>query len=178
MIDVTAPHPPLSDQRTLWLARQFSEEPAYRHIGLRVDELARGKCVASVPIVDALLHHRGAVQGGIVAMIADSTAGYAALTLLDESAGEDRDDMATLEFKTSFLAPVTGDTVRCVAEIVSCSRTIAFCTAQVFSETGGECRLCALASLTFKRLSPRGTSSSRIEPATRTLEVAGHPLVA
>lgn len=155
MIDVTLNHPPLCKDRAQELARQFADEPAYRHVGLRVDELARGRCVASVDIMPALLHHRGAVQGGIVAMIADATAGYAALTVLDEQAGEDRDDMATLEFKTSFLLPTVGDTVRCVAQIITCSRTIAFCTAQVFAEHQGRSKLCAQASLTFKRLSAR-----------------------
>ncbi|TCW78804.1 hypothetical protein C5O80_31440 [Burkholderia sp. SRS-46] len=172
MIDVTLPHPVLRESRALWLAQQFADEPAYRHIGLRVDKLARGLCIASADIVTELLHHRGAVQGGIVAMMADSTAGYAALTVLDEAAGEDRDDMATLEFKTSFLAPVMGDTIRCVAQIVSCSRTIAFCTAQVFSERKGRSKLCAQASLTFKRLSYRGPSTLQMDEMPSSREAA------
>lgn len=152
MIKLTEGQPPLSDERRLQLARQFADEPAYRHVGLRLDDIARGLCIAPAPIVPALLHHRGAVQGGIVAMAADATAGYAALTTLDEQAGEDRHDMATLEFKTSFFRPAFGDAMRCVARIVSSSRSIVFCTTQVFVEHRDDVTLCAEASLTFKRL--------------------------
>ncbi|CCH09193.1 MULTISPECIES: PaaI family thioesterase [Achromobacter] len=147
--------PALHPDRMRLLARQFADEPAYRHVGLCLEDLARGRCQASARIVPALLHHRGAVQGGIVAMVADATAGYAALTLIDGGAGQEGDDMATLEFKTSFLLPAAGDTIRCVAQVVSHSKSIAFFDAQVYVVERGETRLCAQASLTFKRLRPR-----------------------
>lgn len=155
MTDLAFSRPALSDRRLRQLADQFDAEPAYRHVGLALDSLARGYCQASLDIAPALLHHRDAVQGGIVAMVADATAGYAALTILDETAGEDRDDMATLEFKTSFLLPAQGQALRCEARILHASRSIVFCDAQVHVLAMGESRLCAQATLTFKRLHAR-----------------------
>ncbi|APX75616.1 hypothetical protein BUW96_12525 [Achromobacter insolitus] len=85
-------------------------------------------------------------------MVADATAGYAALSLLDERVGEESDSMTTLEFKTSFLIPAVGDTIRCVAHVVGNGQAVAFLSAQVYVVNQGISKVCALTTLTFKRL--------------------------
>lgn len=50
-------------------------------------------------------------------MFADATAGYAALASLPEQGASD-DDMATIEFKTSFLGPAVAERLICVAEVI------------------------------------------------------------
>ncbi|MGB3432590.1 hypothetical protein [Achromobacter sp.] len=39
MIEVPRAHPELHTDRVQYLARQFAGEPAYRHSGLRLDEM-------------------------------------------------------------------------------------------------------------------------------------------
>ena len=42
--------PALHPDRMRLLARQFADEPAYRHVGLCLEDLARGRCQASARI--------------------------------------------------------------------------------------------------------------------------------
>ncbi|MBV9077764.1 MAG: PaaI family thioesterase [Methylobacteriaceae bacterium] len=138
------------------LARQFAAEPAYAHIGLVLTDLARGFCRSATPVRPALLHHRGALQGGLLAMIADSTAGYAALATLDDEAAAD--DMATVEFRTAFYRPLVGALALCRARATFVARGMVFCQAEVFAEREEPERLCGEANLTFRRL--RGRSGA------------------
>lgn len=141
----------LSKTRLETLTDQFSSEPAYRHIGMTLLQLSYGKCITQARIEPWPLHHRGAVQGGVIAMSADATAGYSALATIQDDA--DSGDMATLEFKTSFYEPAMGQHMRCEAATMRASRHIIFCRAQVWSCSLGESEvLCAEGTLTFKRM--------------------------
>lgn len=135
------------------LARQFAAEPAYAFVGLKLIDLGPGLCRSVTPLRPEILHHRGALQGGLVAMIADATAGYAALATLAPDVGED--DMATIEFKTAFYRPVVGAVALCRAEAAFCGRSTVFCRAQVYDEVEEQRCLAAEATLTFRRLPRR-----------------------
>ncbi|MGB6229031.1 MAG: PaaI family thioesterase [Litorimonas sp.] len=135
------------------LSARFLQEPAYAFVGLVPTEMAHGRCVSEVAVRPNHLHHRGAVQGGLVAMIADATAGYAALTVLPEDA--QGDDMATIEFKTSFLRPAAAERLICTSDVVHAGRSTVFAEARVFCDAVEDDRLCAIATLTFKRLVSR-----------------------
>jgi len=145
---------PLGAARAAALLAQFRDEPAYATVGLQLADLARGRCLTRTPIAQGLLHPRGAVQGGIAAMILDSTAGYTALTEIE---GDQRDDdMATLEFKTSFLAPARGAATACLVETLRSGRRIVFSRAWLWVESeSGDRELCAEATLAFTRLRAR-----------------------
>lgn len=151
VIETSSGRRQLTPSRIARLSEQFIAEPAYQHVGMNLVGISYGHCTAEVPINCSLLHHRGAVQGGILAMIADATAGYAALAVVEDD--EPAADMATLEFKTSFFEPAVGRTLRCRADALRTSRHIVFCRALVWSHSAdGNELLCAEATLTFKRL--------------------------
>lgn len=152
LADQGRPRQPLTDEVRAFLTQQFKQEPAYTYIGLQLARLDTGLCSATLQYAPHLLHHRGAFQGGIVAMMADSVAGYAALTLEGDAAISRATDMATIEFKTSFFVPAVGASLRCDAEVTSAGRSIVFCTARSFIDDAGTQTLCAESTTTFKRL--------------------------
>ncbi len=135
------------------LKQRFLAEPAYHFVGLNPLRIEAGLCISDVKVRPHHLHHRGAMQGGLVAMLADATAGYAALASLPEQ--DASDDMATIEFKTSFLRPAVAKRLICVADVIRSGHRTCFAQAKIYCDLEQPDALCATATLTFKRLVAR-----------------------
>jgi uncharacterized protein (TIGR00369 family) len=86
----------------------------------------------------------GFVHAGVLATLADHTAGYAAYTLVPQ----DR-RILTIEFKINFLKPAVGDRVLCRARVLSPGRTILVAESEVFAIDSGADRLVAKATVTL-----------------------------
>jgi uncharacterized protein (TIGR00369 family) len=77
----------------------------------------------------------GVVQGGFVGAMADSAMGSATVTFA-RAAGR-QVLSASMEMKTSFLAPVrVGVLLECTATVISGGRRVAFAEAEVVDDTG------------------------------------------
>ena len=72
--------------------------------------------------------------------------------------------VATIEMKTSFMRPGEGE-LRCHAKLLHRSTTMAFCEGSVF---GGDGKLCAHATGTFKYLKALPTQGRRLNKLTPT----------
>src|ERR1700745_1606655 len=70
------------------------------------------------PYRDDLTQQKGYVHGGIIGMIADSAAGYAAYSLMPASAS-----LVTVEYKMNILAPARGSLVA-RGKVVKAGRTL------------------------------------------------------
>ena len=66
------------------------------------------------------------MHAGVVAAIADSAAGYAALTLAPAGS-----EVLTVEFKLNLLAPADGDLLIARGRVVRAGRTLTVCEASV-----------------------------------------------
>ena len=100
--------------------------PAY--CGFKVDRVAQGAFETSLAV---LPHHRqqdGFVHAGVIATMADHTAGYAAFTMVTH---EFR--ILTIEFKINYLRPAKGKAVVCRSEVIKPGRQILVSESQVFS---------------------------------------------
>lgn len=86
----------------------------------------------------------GFVHGGVVGMIADSAAGYAAMTLVSASAS-----VLTVEYKMNLLAPADGEKLIARGKVVRPGRTLVVTQAEVFAVKGGKEKLCALMQQTI-----------------------------
>ena len=73
----------------------------------------------------------GFVHGGVVASIADSAAGYAALSLMPAGRG-----VLTAEFKLNFLAPAAQENLVAVGIVEKAGRTLSVVRADVFGLEG------------------------------------------
>ena len=86
----------------------------------------------------------GFVHGGVVGMIADSAAGYAAMTLVSASAS-----VLTVEFKMNLMAPADGEKLIARGKVVRPGRTLVVTQAEVFAVKDGKEKLCALMQQTI-----------------------------
>ena len=86
----------------------------------------------------------GFVHGGVVGMIADSAAGYAAMTLVSASAS-----VLTVEYKMTLVAPADGEKLIARGKVVRPGRTLVVTQAEVFAVKDGKEKLCALMQQTI-----------------------------
>ena len=93
----------------------------------------------------------GFVHGGVVGMIADSAAGYAAMTTVPANAS-----VLTVEFKMNLMAPADGEKLIARGEVVRAGRTLIVTQAEVFAVKGGKETLCALMQQTIMVMHGKG----------------------
>jgi uncharacterized protein (TIGR00369 family) len=90
------------------------------------------------------------VHAGAVAAIADSAAGYAALSLMAPGAG-----VLTTEFKINLLAPAGGDMLVARGRVVKAGRTLTLALTEVFAVSEGREKLCAMLTATLMSIEGR-----------------------
>lgn len=103
-------------------------------LGASLDKVEPGFVEIALSPAPAVSQQHGFVHAGAVAAIADSAAGYAALSVLPEGSG-----VLTAEFKINLLAPAAGERGR----VVKAGRTLTLSQADVFAIKGGEEKLIA-----------------------------------
>jgi len=117
--------------------------PIVGTLRMRIEELAPGRCRATVP---RELRYDGvfnSFHGGLLMTVADSVACFAILTLTDP-----QEAMTTTDMNIRFLAPCVTD-VTAVAEVIKLGRTL--CPVSVdLLDAGG--RKVAVAQVTYMRL--------------------------
>jgi len=90
-------------------------------LGYDVVEVSKGRVVAAAEPHAGLLNPSGTVHGGLAATLLDTCMGLAIRSMLDKGFGQ-----TTLEFKISFVRPVTAQTGRVKAEgkVIACGRRV------------------------------------------------------
>jgi uncharacterized protein (TIGR00369 family) len=113
-------------------------------------ELVERGCVhIAVPFSPVVTQQHGYAHAGLIASIADSACGYAAMTL-----APDGYEVLSVEFKISLLAPAQG--LRFVADgsVLRAGKRLSFCTAEVRAMHGSESNLIATMLATIATRSP------------------------
>jgi len=98
----------------------------------------------------AISQQHGFVHAGAVSAIADSAAGYAALSLMPAGRG-----VLSTEFKINLLAPAVGDRIVAHGRVVKAGRTLTLAQTEVFAESNGEEKLIALLTATLMTVEGR-----------------------
>lgn len=90
-------------------------------LGYEIAEAENGRVVVSAEPRDIHLNPAGTVHGGLAATMLDSCMGLAIQSALPKGIGS-----TTLEFKISFIRPITPETgpVMAVGTVISCGRRI------------------------------------------------------
>lgn len=116
-------------------------------LGYRIVEAEKGRVVITARPNDAHLNPQGTVHGGLAATMLDSCMGLAVQTLLDKGVGS-----TTLEFKISFVRPITPETgvIRAEGTVVNQGRRVGTAEGRVTDAKG---RLLAHATTTCLILS-------------------------
>ena len=113
-------------------------------LGATVEEVAPGQVVIALRPRASISQQHGFVHAAAVSAIADSAAGYAALTLMPAGRG-----VLTTEFKINLLAPAAGDRLVARAKVIKSGRTLTLAQAEVFAETAGHEKLIAFLTATM-----------------------------
>jgi uncharacterized protein (TIGR00369 family) len=132
----------------------FAKQRVMATIGATLDAVEPGAVTISMPPNPALTQQHGYLHAGIIATIADSACGYAALSLMPDDAA-----VLSIEFKTNLLAPAGGERFIARGKVIKPGRTIMVCDATVHAvRKGGEEKLVATMTGTMMVVQGRGIS--------------------
>jgi uncharacterized protein (TIGR00369 family) len=104
-----------------------------RTLGYDVAEAERGRVVVTAEPQDSHLNPAGTVHGGLAATMLDSCMGLAIQSNLEKGIGS-----TTLEFKISFVRPITPETgpIKAVGTVISCGRRIGTAKGRITDSRG------------------------------------------
>ena len=122
----------------------FDKQTAMHLIQATLPVVEHGRTEIHVPHWDGIEQQHGFVHGGVVGMIADSAAGYAAMTMVPASAS-----VLTVEYKMNLVAPADGEKLIARGQVVRPGRTLIVTKAEVFALKDGKETLCALMQQTI-----------------------------
>ena len=122
----------------------FLNQPAMALIGATMPVIEPGYTEIHLPYRPTITQQHGYIHGGVVGMIADSAAGYAAMTVVPANAS-----VLTVEYKMNLMAPADGERLIARGEVVRPGRTLIVTRAEVFAVKAGRETLCALMQQTI-----------------------------
>lgn len=133
--------------------RSFAKQAVMATIGATLEHVARGEATISMGPNPAFTQQHGYLHAGIIATIADSACGYAALSIMPADAA-----VLSIEFKTNLLAPADGERFIARAKVIKPGRTIVVCDATVHAVRKDGEKLVATMTGTMMVVQGRGIS--------------------
>ncbi len=131
----------------------FAKQKVMATIGATLDSVEPGRVTISMAPNPDLTQQHGYLHAGIIATIADSACGYAALSLMPADAA-----VLSIEFKNNMLAPADGERFIARGKVIKPGRTIMVCDATVHAVRKGEEKLVATMTGTMMVVQGRGIS--------------------
>jgi uncharacterized protein (TIGR00369 family) len=124
------------DQR---IRSSFARMQTMATFGASLQAVRKGEVEILLPFAAALVQQHGFVHAGVLATIADTACGYAALTLMPSEAA-----VLTTEFKINLLSPAKGHRFIAIGRVVRPGRKLMVCLGEVFAETEDDRKQVAL----------------------------------
>jgi uncharacterized protein (TIGR00369 family) len=137
----------------------FALQHAMALIRATLSVVEHGRTEIHLPHWSGVEQQHGFVHGGVVGMIADSAAGYAAMTVVPAAAS-----VLTVEYKMNLMAPADGDHLVAHGRVIRAGRTLIVTQGEVFAVKDGHETPCALMQQTImvmhgKSEKPQGEGS-------------------
>lgn len=148
MMDVSADPPGTSAEGRV--RASFAKQGLMSTLGATLVSIAPGAVEIAIRPHPAISQQHGFVHAGAVTAIADSAAGYAALSLMPPGTG-----VLSTEFKINLLAPAVGDRIVARGRVVKVGRTLTVAQTEVFAEADGHEKLIALLTATVMTVEDR-----------------------
>ena len=117
--------------------RIFQRANFIRDLDIRLEKIAVGTCESTLEVRERMRQQHGFVHGGVIATMADHTAGGAARSVAGDC------EVLTVEFKINYLRPATGDRLRCTASVLKAGKSVIVAEALVYCSNPGEEKLVA-----------------------------------
>lgn len=131
----------------------FEKQRVMATIGATLERVERGEVTIAMPPNPSLTQQHGYLHAGIIATIADSACGYAALSIMPDDAA-----VLSIEFKTNMLAPADGERFIARGKVIKPGRTIMVCDATVHAVRNDGEKLIATMTGTMMVVQGRGIS--------------------
>jgi uncharacterized protein (TIGR00369 family) len=129
----------------------FERQHAMHLIRATLPVVDHGRTEIHLPHWQGVEQQHGFVHGGVVGMIADSAAGYAAMTLVSPASS-----VLTVEYKMNLVAPADGEKLIARGQVVRPGRTLIVTRSEVFAVKDGRETLCALMQQTIMVMHGKG----------------------
>jgi uncharacterized protein (TIGR00369 family) len=142
------------------VAASFDRQNAMHLIRATLPVVERGRTEIHVPHWEGIEQQHGFVHGGVVGMIADSAAGYAAMSIVAATAS-----VLTVEYKMNHVAPADGEKLIARGLVVRPGRTLIVTNAEVFAVKEGKETLCALMQQTIMVMHGKTEKQRSTEPS-------------
>jgi acyl-CoA thioesterase len=113
------------------MRKEANNSPYYQLLGMEIMEIKEGESIIQMPFRQGLTHPYGAVHGGAIASLADSSVAMALISLV-----EPKDRIATIEFKINFFVPVSKGHLEAHAKIIHKGSKTAVGDVEVKNEEG------------------------------------------
>jgi uncharacterized protein (TIGR00369 family) len=140
-----------SDDTRTRIRDSFAKQSAMALIHAEIPVIEEGRAEIEIPHWDGVLQQHGFVHGGVVGMIADSAAGYAAMTVVPEGTS-----VLTVEYKINMVAPANGDKIVAKGSVLRTGRTLILTKADVYAVKDGTETLCAVMQQTIMAMHGKG----------------------
>ena len=128
----------------------FAKQGLMRTLGATLGDVSPGRVEIALRPHPAISQQHGFIHAGAISAIADTAAGYAALSLMPAGRG-----VLTTEFKINLVAPAVGDRMIARGRVVKAGRTLTLTQSEVFAESGGQKKLIALLTATMMTIEGR-----------------------
>ncbi len=122
----------------------FAKQHAMALIHATLPVVEAGRTEIHLPHWTGVEQQHGFVHGGVVGMIADSAAGYAAMTTVPAEVS-----VLTVEYKMNLIAPADGEKLIARGQVVRAGRTLIVTQGEVFAVKDGQEKLVALMQQTI-----------------------------
>jgi uncharacterized protein (TIGR00369 family) len=115
------------DMRSAKLRDSFARQSLMTTLGAQIVDVVPGQVRIGFERTDYLLQQAGYLHAGVATAIVDSACGYAAISLQPA----DR-DVLTIEFKTNFLRPASGERFEAHGKVIKPGRQVLVCDGEVW----------------------------------------------
>ena len=122
----------------------FERQLFMKTVGAQLTSVEPGQVTIEWPYSLSLTQQNGFLHAGVVAAVADSACGYAALTLMPADAG-----VLSVEFKVNLMKPAAGDHFRAIGRVIRAGRTLIVCAAEVHAHLEGKEAVIAIMQATM-----------------------------
>ena len=122
----------------------FAKQNAMHLIKATLPVIEENLIEIHIPHWEGIEQQHGYVHAGVVGMIVDSAAGYAAMTVAPADAS-----ILSVEYKINMLRPADGEKLIARGEVIKSGRTLCITKGEVFAIKNGQPTLCALMQQTI-----------------------------
>lgn len=122
----------------------FNKAAFIRDLGIKLKDLGSGTCETLLEILPRHLQQDDVIHAGVMATMADHTAGAAGASLVKKG-----EIVLTIEFKINILRPACGQSLRCKATVLRPGSRVTIAESEVFSREGEKEVMVAKAMVTL-----------------------------